>query len=460
MEGLIYTGALDLDRFTAAGTIDAEALREQSCGRALDILHGLAEARGARTPRLWLVTRGAQAVGATAGTVAVSQTPLWGMARVIAVEFQELNCVCIDLDPTSTGGDGGLLFQEVWSGSNETQLAYRGETRHAAKLRRLQQRGPTTFVAKPDGAYLVTGGLGGLGLRLAQWLVNRGARRLVLTGRRAPSPEAAQSIRELEADGARVLIVQADVGRREDVRRLLGQIDAEMPPLCGIFHAAGVLDDGILRQQTRARFATVMAPKVEGAWNLHELTRDRPLDLFVMFSSAASLVGSPGQGNYAAANAFLDGLAHLRRAAGLPGLSINWGGWAEVGMAAELDRRQGKSRDAAGVGRIDPIHGLATLERLLGGDTAQAGVLPIDWVDFFEPFPVGLEPAWLSEMVQPPRIDGRGGRLRWASGTREIARGSRAGRAPRRRAEFCPEEGRSRDARRRRSAAGSPAFAQ
>jgi hypothetical protein len=195
------------------------------------------------------------------------------------------------------------------------------------------------------------------------------------------------------------------------VVRLFKQIDAQLPPLCGVFHAAGTLDDGILRQQTRDRFATVMAPKVEGAWNLHELTRDRPLDLFVLFSSAASLVGSPGQGNYAAANAFLDGLAHYRRASGLSALSINWGGWAEVGMAAELDRRQGHKVEVAGVGRIDPVHGLTTLERLLGEDRPQAGVLPIDWTAFFEPFPVGLEPAWLSDFVvqrQAPAPDADG----------------------------------------------------
>jgi len=208
----------------------------------------------------------------------------------------------------------------------------------------------------------------------------------------------------------------------------------------------------VLRQQSRERFATVMAPKVAGAWNLHELTRSRPLDLFVMYSSAASLVGSPGQGNYAAANAFLDALAHHRRALGLPGLSINWGGWAEVGMAAELDRRHGGARDAAGVGRIDPVHGLMTLERLLGQGLPQAGVLPIDWSTFFEPFPAGLEPAWLAEMAgQRGPGAGRG----WPAGTGQAIGNDPPARTSCDRVDVRPEKGGSCDAFGRRPLARS-----
>jgi acyl transferase domain-containing protein/acyl-CoA synthetase (AMP-forming)/AMP-acid ligase II/acyl carrier protein len=398
LEGVIYAGALDLDVFTGADAIEPRALGQASCGGVLDVLHGLTETTAAKQPRLWLLTRGAQPIAA--GPMAIAQSPLWGLARVIAVEFPELNCSCVDLDTQASGADAGLVFQEVWSGNRETQVGYRGDKRYAARLRRLAASpGAKPFRVRKDGAYLITGGLGGLGLKLAQWLVNRGARRLVLTGRRGPSEDAAAQLRELEADGAHILVVQADVAQRAHAVRLFEQIDAQAWELAGVFHAAGVLDDGILRQQTLERFVTVMAPKVEGAWNLHELTRQRPLEHFVMFSSAAALVGSPGQGNYAAANAFLDGLAHHRRSLGLPALAIDWGGWAEVGMAAELDRRQGKARDAAGVGRIDPVHGLATLERLLGQDLAQAGVLPIDWAEFFEQFPAGLEPAWLAEFT-------------------------------------------------------------
>src|SRR4029079_7853768 len=135
-----------------------------------------------------------------------------------------------------------------------------------------------------------------------------------------------------KADGARIEVLQVDVADRDALSAALEQVHENMPDLCGIFHAVGVIADGSLMRLTRASMATVFAPKVTGAWNLHLLTQESRLDFFVMFSSVASLLGSPGQANYAAANTFLDALAHYRRALGQPGLSINWGPWAEVGL--------------------------------------------------------------------------------------------------------------------------------
>jgi len=164
-----------------------------------------------------------------------------------------------------------------------------------------------------------------------------------------------------------------------------------------------VLDDGVLREQTRERFDRVMAAKSLGAWHLHELTQDDALDWFVLFSSAAALLGSPGQGNYAAANAFLDGLAHHRRAENLPALSVNWGSWSEVGMAARLKDREGKRLSALGLGWIDPAHGLETLEHLMADQRVQAAVIAVDWPKFFARIPAGSEPAWLKEMSAEAR---------------------------------------------------------
>jgi acyl carrier protein len=147
----------------------------------------------------------------------------------------------------------------------------------------------------------------------------------------------------------------------------------------------------------------VLAAKVLGAWHLHELTADAALDHFVLFSSAASLLGSPGQGNYAAANAFLDALAHHRRAEQRPALSVNWGSWAEVGMAARLRDTQGSRWSEAGIGWIEPDRGLHTLEELLLEDATQVGVLPVNWAKFFERIPVGAEPAWLSDLARQTR---------------------------------------------------------
>ena len=180
-----------------------------------------------------------------------------------------------------------------------------------------------------------------------------------------------------------------------------------MPPLAGIVHAAGVKDDGALAQQTWARFAAVLAPKVSGAWNLHEQTRDLPLDFFVLFSSAASVLGSGGQTNYSAANAFLDALAHHRRASGLPGLSINWGPWAEGGMATSLDQRGRRRWEDAGVSLIAPEQGVDVLDLVVPGRSAQVAVLPVDWRRFLKRFEPGHEPGCSPAL--PPGLPGRQG---------------------------------------------------
>ncbi|GAB4195006.1 MAG: type I polyketide synthase [Roseiflexaceae bacterium] len=254
--------------------------------------------------------------------------------------------------------------------------------RAAAPLAPAQPGAP---LVRSQATYLITGGLGGIGLRLARWLVAQGAKHLALLGRSQPSPEAQAELEALAGAGASVRVYQADVSSPAAVAGVLERIAASQPPLRGIFHAAGVLEDAMLLQQDAARFERVMAPKVAGAWNLHSQTRDLPLDLFVLFSSAAAVLGSPGQGNYAAANAFLDALAHMRRAAGLPGLSINWGPWADVGMAAQQQQR-GERLAALGIGSIGPDQGLAALGRLLQEDTAQVSVMALNLRQWRESF--------------------------------------------------------------------------
>jgi malonyl CoA-acyl carrier protein transacylase len=238
-------------------------------------------------------------------------------------------------------------------------------------------------VVHGDSTYLITGGLGALGLEVAQWFVYQGARHIVLTARRVASEAQKERINQLEQKtGAQIRVIQADVSQQNDVASLLETIKKSMPPLRGIVHAAGVLDDGVLQQQTWERFSRVMAPKVDGAWNLHILTQNIPLDFLVFFSSITSLLGSPSQGNYVAANTFMDVLAHHRRALGLPCLSINWGPWADVGMATELGNLDQRRLANQGLGYIKPEDGLQVMEELLKQDIAQIGVIPINWQQF------------------------------------------------------------------------------
>ena len=229
----------------------------------------------------------------------------------------------------------------------------------------------------PDGTYLVTGGLGGLGLTVARWLVDQGAQHLVLLGRSGPSDAIREVLQELEEAGARVVVAAADVAREGQIAKVLDEARREGPPLRGVVHAAGVLDDGILTQQTRERFEKVMTPKVDGAWNLHRLTQDDELDFFVLFSSGASVLGSPGQANYVAANEFLDALAHYRRAAGLPATSINWGAWAEVGLAAREDRARHLSNQ--GLVAFTPEQGARLMGWILERNPVQVMAAAVDW---------------------------------------------------------------------------------
>ncbi|WP_394843018.1 SDR family NAD(P)-dependent oxidoreductase [Pendulispora brunnea] len=223
-----------------------------------------------------------------------------------------------------------------------------------------------------SGTYLITGGLGALGLRVARFLVDRGVRHLALLGRSAPDAHAKEAIRALQALGAHVRVFSADVARRDDVQAALHVIDQGGFPLRGVIHCAGILRDGALLQMDRAKFRAVLDSKVAGAWNLHVLTRHLPLEHFVLFSSVASMLGSPGQGNYAAANAFMDGLAAHRRARGLPALSINWGAFRDIGLAAGAER--------SGIAGIPPEKGMKALDLALRGGETSLGIFPFPFL--------------------------------------------------------------------------------
>jgi phthiocerol/phenolphthiocerol synthesis type-I polyketide synthase C len=231
-----------------------------------------------------------------------------------------------------------------------------------------------------DATYLITGGLGGIGQAVATWMAEQGARHLVLMGRGSASKSAQKTLDALRAEGAEVVVARGDVARADQLAVILESISRSMPPLRGVMHAAGILDDAILERLDERRLRDVMAPKVDGAWNVHALTRDAELDFFVLFSSAASILGSPGQAHYAAANAFLDALAWHRRAEGRPALSINWGPWAEVGLAA--GSKQLSHVTQLGVEAMPAADGIRTLSHLLRAPAIQVAVLSIDWAQW------------------------------------------------------------------------------
>ncbi len=293
--------------------------------------------------------------------------------------------------------DGSLqpLPKQVFSISDVIDaFRYMAQAKHIGKI--VVTQDPLSFapplarggvgggVIQPDATYLITGGLGGLGLLLSRWLVEKGARNLVLMGRSSPSENAQKIIQELEKSGAQIVVARADVSRESDVAGVLEDIQRNMPPLRGVIHAAGALDDGTLIQQNWSRFQTVMKSKIQGAWHLHHLTRHMRLDFFALFSSIASLFGSRGQSNHAAANTFMDVLAYHRIEQGLPAISINWGAWAEVGAA--VDYNVSERVGARGISLMNPNDALQTFENLLAGSPPQIGVTPVDWSIFMQQF--------------------------------------------------------------------------
>ncbi|HXC25498.1 MAG TPA: SDR family NAD(P)-dependent oxidoreductase, partial [Gemmatimonadaceae bacterium] len=264
----------------------------------------------------------------------------------------------------------------------------------ARQIGRVVLRLDTTVSIQADATYLITGGLGGIGLHVARWLTEQGAKHLVLLGRSVPSEHAREVIAEMRSKGVTVEVQSVDVADRVALTALLDTMRQSMPPLRGIMHAAGVIDDGVLTQQTWERFAKVLAPKVQGAWNLHTLTQGTPLDFFVLFSSVASAFGSPGQGAYAAGNAFLDALASHRRAQGRSGLSVNWGVWAEIGMAARVEE-QGRRRVLGAIRPMSPDQCLACLARAMPLSDAQVVIVDADWAAW-----QGHVPSLLANVVR------------------------------------------------------------
>ncbi len=248
----------------------------------------------------------------------------------------------------------------------------------AEDVRREQFR--SKGICREDGTYILTGGLGALGLVFADWLVENGARHLALFGRSKTKPAAEKKIAEMAAKGVIVRVFAADASDRDALAGVLKQIEKDMPPIRGVLHLAGLLDDGMILSSNWERFDSVLKPKIYGGWNLHELTLHHDLDLFVMFSSVAALFGNRGQSNYAAANSFLDGLVYWRRQQGLAGTTFNWGPWGEVGMSTDAKRAEIIAK--TGFYTLAVNDGLEIVSRVLKDDWAQAGVAELNMATY------------------------------------------------------------------------------
>jgi acyl transferase domain-containing protein/acyl carrier protein len=392
VDGVVYVAGAPESAEMSVDALSAEATH--LCRDVLHLTQALAANEGTERPRMWIVTTRVQLEGD--GDVPPTGASLWGLGRTIAMEHPEIWGGLIDVD--SMDGAAEEIARVIAEGSRREEVALRGRKRYVSRLAPV--RTPTPDRAVPitaDATYLVTGGSGGIGIRVAEWLVERGATHLVLVSRRAtPPPDVATAVDQLIRRGADVRVRQGDVTSLADMQRTFEEIRDSMPPLRGVIHSAGVVDDRVLLRHDAERFARVLAPKVTGSWVLHLLTRSMALDFFVMFSSAASLFAPVGQGNYAAANAFLDALAHHRRALGLPAVSINWAAWERTGMAAVVGERRETQWAQGGLALMTPAEGLDVLGWLLHGHLTQVAVLPVEWRTYFD---------WLGEARAAALLD-------------------------------------------------------
>jgi acyl carrier protein len=339
-------------------------------------------------PPLYLITQGLYDIDGVEYHGTMGEGSLIGLHRTLNLECPDLSFIHIDIEQLQ---DLEHVIKETVLGevsidqivTTEKEIAYRGGRRYVARIVAApmsndgqEEVAEVTF--SPEGSYLITGGLGGLGLRLANYLMERGAKNLILVGRSKANESAVKVIAELKAQGVAVEVYASDISNKKETNSLIKRIKQKHKPLKGIFHLAGVLDDGIFVTQTAKRFAKVFAAKGESAWNLHEATQDLDLEYFVMFGSIAGTFGSPGQSNYAAANSFLNQLAKIRKSQGLPALSVDWGPWGTVGMAAKLEERH----RASGVMALKLEQGFKALGEAMVGKITNLVVADVNWQMF------------------------------------------------------------------------------
>ncbi|NGO69938.1 type I polyketide synthase, partial [Streptomyces boncukensis] len=424
-----YADLETLDSIAEAGTLvppvvlvscapepvaEAESVRG-AVQRTLETARAWAERQEFEDTRLVFVTRGAVATGPEADVADLAHAAVWGLVRAAQAENPD-RFVLADLDED----EESLRALPAALMTGEPQLALREGAPYVPRLAGMaaaEPREEPADAADPEGTALITGATGSLGALLARHLVTeRGVRHLLLTSRRGAAAEGAAELRdELSALGARVTVAACDAADRDALEELIAGLP-EAHPLTAVYHTAGVLDDGTLASLTPQKVERVLRPKVDAAFNLHELTRDRELSAFVLYSSAAGVLGGAGQGNYAAANAFLDALAQHRRALGLPGTSLAWGLWAQEGGLAGGAAGGAVSQDEPSRGGVAPLgaaQGMELFDLAVASETAAPIPMRIDREALRKQAASGAVPPLLRELV--PAAARRGGTRRAAS---------------------------------------------
>jgi acyl transferase domain-containing protein len=424
--GIAYLWGLDMpamDSFTGENSAcDLLQAQERLLGGVIHIAQAVQTLNLTVPPRIWIVTQRAMPP-LEEGPLACNplQSALWGLGKSLAGEHGELWGGLIDLDTTvSPAHIASSLVASFTAPDPEDQVAWRNGRRYGLRLSRYKPGPKKPLEISADGAYWITGGLGGLGLQAASWLVQHGARRLVLFSRSKLPPQAdwptlsddhpqakqVHAVQALQELGANIWPAPVDVADQAAMDAFWHEYQRQKwPSVRGVIHAAGTMQYRLLRDHSLADLRELLRPKLAGAWLLHEMLRHQPLDFFVLYSSTSALLNSPLMASYAAANAFLDGFAYYRKQAGLPAVSINWGTWGEAGMAlafanvADQDSKDPRAHVLSGT--ITNQQGLQALEAVLSHADTQIAVTPVDWQSWQKKYPLIANAPFLSKLLQP-----------------------------------------------------------
>lgn len=388
LTGIVHLWSLEMPDVSDLTPVDD--LQEAQLLNAASVAYitqAILQSSKSNPPLLWLGTCGAE----NTFDPHISQASLWGLGRVIALEHPEIWGGLIELDHAANmATNANYLMTEITSPDGEDQVAWRDGKRSVARLVRSRDVARQSVPLRKDAAYLITGGLGGLGLKVAHWMAQQGAGHLILIGRKglpereqwttlaSDSREAQQvsQIQAMEALGARVTIIPADIADETRMAEVIALFGVELPPLKGIIHAAADLNNCLVADLNMDALGAMFRPKIAGTWILHRLTREIPLDFFVLFSSTTALWGSKFLAHYAAANHFLDAFAQYRRSLGLPALSINWGTWDMMRVASSAEQQEVSQ---SGLNQMDSAQALQIMGDLLGTQRSDIVIASVEW---------------------------------------------------------------------------------
>lgn len=353
--------------------------------------------------KLWVVTQKAIPINAKENHVSIMQSPIWGLGKTASLEHPEIWGGLIDVDWGSAETTAQSLLNEIERNDLENQVILRKEGRHVARLIHSNLTAKKVLEITKDATYLVTGGLGALGLQVSKLLIQKGARSLILVSRRGVYTKELQiEIDQLQQNGTTIVVIKGDISVEEDVTRIFKYISKKLPILKGVIHAAGISGNyQLLENLDIEQLTNVLSAKIKGGWFLHQHTKEMELDFFVNFSSITSVWGSKGQGHYAAANQFLDILSHYRRVTGLCGLSINWGPWADGGM---LTQEWNELLNQTGIELLEPQEALASLNFLLSTEAIQIAFVKMNWAVFKGVYEMKISRPFLKEITISSRF--------------------------------------------------------